>query len=229
MPSCIAYLRVSTSEQSVDGVSLAAQSERIGAWATANGYTLGEVFQDTLSGRSASNRPGLQAALDATCKQRAALVVYSLSRLARSVRDALDIADRLGRCGCDLVSLSERIDTSSAGGRLLFSVLAVVATWEREAIVERTKTAMAHLRGQRRRISRFAPYGWRLGADGRTLEPVRAEIEVVASMRRLREAGASYPEIADAMARGGVATKLGGRWSSKSVRAILLRPGADAA
>ncbi|MCH7872780.1 MAG: recombinase family protein [Planctomycetes bacterium] len=56
-----------------------------------------------------------------------ALVVYSLSRLARSTRDAIEIAERLDRAGADLVSLTERLDTTSAAGKMLFRMLAVLA------------------------------------------------------------------------------------------------------
>ena len=76
----------------------------------------GDIRVDAgISGKRADNRPGLIAALDSACQARGVLVVYSLSRLARSVRDTLDIAERLERAGADLVSLSEQIDTTSAG------------------------------------------------------------------------------------------------------------------
>src|SRR5271169_1320089 len=105
----IGYVRVSTAVQVSEGVSLDAQRARIAAWAAANGAELPEVFTDAgLSGGRADNRPGLQAALDAACTAKAALVVYSLSRLARSTQDALNISQRLGKAGADLVSLSER-------------------------------------------------------------------------------------------------------------------------
>ncbi|MCH8851463.1 MAG: recombinase family protein [Planctomycetes bacterium] len=85
------------------------------AWAQANDYELLELFVDAgLSGSRADNRPGLQRAVNTACKRKAALVVYSLSRLARSTRDALMLAERLNKAGADLVSLTESIDTTSA-------------------------------------------------------------------------------------------------------------------
>jgi hypothetical protein len=92
----IGYVRVSTAEQAAEGVSLDAQRARIAAWAHANAAELTAVYTDAgLSGGRADNRPGLQAALDAACTAKAALVVYSLSRLARSTRDAITISERL--------------------------------------------------------------------------------------------------------------------------------------
>ena len=117
--AAVGYVRVSTERQASEGVSLEAQRARIEAWATANGLTLAveDVHVDAgLSGGRADNRPALQAALAEACKRRAPLVVYSLSRVARSTKDALAIAERLDKAGADLVSLSESIDTTTAAG-----------------------------------------------------------------------------------------------------------------
>jgi DNA invertase Pin-like site-specific DNA recombinase len=87
---------VSTAEQARDGVSLDAQRARITAWCAASGYELVALHADAgLSGKSAANRPALRAALNDACASKAALVVYSLSRLARSTKDALSISERL--------------------------------------------------------------------------------------------------------------------------------------
>ena len=96
----VGYVRVSTTEQAREGVSLDAQRARIAAWCAANGYELMALHADEgVSGKRATNRPALQAALDAACASKGALVVYSLSRLARSTKDALSISDRLGKAG----------------------------------------------------------------------------------------------------------------------------------
>ena len=110
----IGYCRVSTADQADFGVSLDAQTEKIRVWSVANGYELADVLVDRgLSGGRCDNRPALQEALKAVSRGDS-LVVYSLSRLARSTRDTLMIAEALERKGADLVSLSERIDTTSS-------------------------------------------------------------------------------------------------------------------
>ena len=144
------YIRVSTADQAQNGLSLDAQRDRIESWCAANGYQLAEVFTDAgISAKRAENRPALQAALQTVCERRngagsngngnAALIVYSLSRLARSTRDAITIAERLDKAGADLVSLSERIDTTAA---------------------------MAHKKANGQRVG-TVPYGFDLGPDGR--------------------------------------------------------------
>src|SRR4051794_2919472 len=111
----IGYVRVSTEDQATEGVSLDAQRARIESWCALHGATLRDVHVDAgLSGKRADNRPALRAALDSVCAAKGVLVVYSLSRLARSTKDTLTIAERLERAGADLVSLSEKIDTTSA-------------------------------------------------------------------------------------------------------------------
>src|SRR5262249_16058650 len=120
----VGYVRVSTSEQAREGISLEAQRARILAQATAQGLTLGAIHADErISGRRASNRPALEAALKEVCANRGTLIVYSLSRLARSTKDAILIAERLGKAGAQLVLLSESIDTRTAAGKMFYGVL----------------------------------------------------------------------------------------------------------
>ncbi len=81
------YTRVSLQRQ-VENVSLESQKAKVTAWALANGLEMAEVFTDAgISGKRADNRPALQQALEAVSKTKGILVVYSLSRLARSTKD----------------------------------------------------------------------------------------------------------------------------------------------
>jgi site-specific DNA recombinase len=208
----VGYIRVSTEGQAEDGVPLDAQREKIEAWAKLHDETEIVIYKDVgISGASMDQRPGLQDALLEACKRRAALVVYSLSRLARSTRDTLSISDRLAKSGAELVSLSERIDTTSASGKMVFRLLAVLAELERDQISERTRAAMAHMRRSGRRISRFAPYGWDFDADGEVLVQNHGEQRVVGRMVELRAGGLSFQVIADRLTEDGVPTKHGGR------------------
>jgi DNA invertase Pin-like site-specific DNA recombinase len=218
----VGYIQVSTAGQATDGVSLDVQAARIRAWCEANGYDLTETLSDAgLSGKRADRRPGLQSALDAACRNRAALVVYSLSRLARSTRDAIDIADRLHTAGADLVSLTERIDTTTAAGKMVFRMLAVLAEFERDLVSERTTAALAHKRRKGERIGDI-PYGWQLNHDGTTLAAVEAEQAVIRDMRAMRNQGSSYRAIAEQLSRRGVPTKKGNAaWTHQAVASIL--------
>lgn len=227
--SAIGYVRVSTAEQATEGVSIDAQSARIQAWAAANGYRLAALHVDAgLSGKRADNRPELQHALDEACRQKAALVVYSLSRLARSTRDTLAMAERLDRAGADLVSLSEKIDTTSAAGRMIFRLLAVLAEFERDLASERTATALAHKRQRGEKTGGRIPFGYTLAGDGVNLVPDVSEQETIALIRTLRDEGKTFRAIARELQARGVATKSGGAtWNPKTIRAICERRAAQ--
>ena len=224
--SAIAYVRVSTTKQAEKGVSLEAQEARIRAWAIGNGLTLAQddVHVDAgLSGGRADNRPGLQAALTDVCKRKGVLVVYSLSRVARSTKDALAIAERLDKAGADLVSLSEAIDTTSAAGKMVFRLLAVLAEFERDLISERTTSAMGHLRRQGRKVSGNIPFGFDEAEGGRLVANEREQV-VISRIRSLRDAGASLRTIAAALAEAGTPTKSGLlTWTPATIRGVLLR------
>ena len=219
------YIRVSTEGQATDGVSLDAQRAKINAWCAGNGYVLRGVHVDArLSGKRADNRPGLQAALDEVCKRGGALVVYSLSRLARSTKDALAIAERLDKAGADLVSLTERIDTSSAAGKMVFRMLAVLAEFERDLISERTSAAMAHKRANGQRVGSI-PYGFDLDADGVNLRPNETERAVITEIHDRRARGRTLQEIAIDLTERSVPTKTGRStaWSHQAVARIVNR------
>jgi len=220
--NAIGYVRVSTAGQAVDGVSLEAQRARIAAWCQANEIELAGIFADEgISGKKATNRPGLQNALTSVCKGRGILVTYSLSRLARSTRDALDIAERLDKAGADLVSLTEKIDTTSAAGKMVFRMLAVLGEFERDLVSERTRAAMAHKKAKGERVGQV-PYGFHVVADGVTLEKDEAEQATLADLRALRALGRTWQEIADELNARGIPTKQGRLWTLQTARKVGL-------
>ncbi|MFO0066485.1 MAG: recombinase family protein, partial [Pirellulaceae bacterium] len=196
MKPAVAYIRVSTEQQATEGVSLEAQQEKINAWCLLNDYQLVSVHVDAgLSGKRADNRPELQLALDQVTRVGGVLVVYSLSRLARSTKDTIAISERLEKAGADLVSLSEKIDTTTAAGRMVFRMLAVLAEFERDQLSERVTMAMDHKRRKSERISGRIPYGFTLAADGVALVAEPTEQNTLATIRQLRDAGASIRSI----------------------------------
>ncbi len=220
----IGYVRVSTDQQATEGVSLDAQAARIRAYCELNDLDLAATYVDAgLSGKRSDNRPQLQAALDHATKAGAVLVVYSLSRLARSTRDTLAIAERLEKGNADLASLSERIDTTTAAGRMVFRLLAVLAEFERDQISERTTTAMSHKKRNGERVGKV-PFGYDLAADGVRLIPNAAEQEVIRLVNELHAAGESMRQIAAELTRRQIATKDGrSEWKHSTIQGILNR------
>ena len=224
MKTATAYIRVSTEGQAADGVSLDAQRAKIAAWCLANDVVMGQVFVDAgISGKRADNRPQLQSALDTVCSDGGVLVVYSLSRLARSTKDTIAISERLDKAGADLVSLSEKLDTTSAAGKMVFRMMAVLAEFERDQVSERTCSAMAHKKAQGQRVG-TVPFGYDLAADGVSLIENADQQRAIELIHNLKDSGYSLRAIAAALDDAGVATANGkGSWKHTTVKSILNR------
>lgn len=217
------YVRVSTAEQAREGISLEAQRARIAAHCVAQGWSLSAVHCDEgISGRKASNRPGLEAAIQQTCSIRGILVVYSLSRLARSTKDAILIAERLSKSKAELVLLSESVDTTTASGRMFYAVLAALAAFESDLIGERTKLALDHKRTIGERYCRNPPYGYSFDSLG-ALHSNASEQRVISVMREMSAQGASLRTIAARLPQMELLNRSGKPFNAPQVGVILRR------
>lgn len=106
------------------------------------------IFTDQASGRT-MNRPELIKCFD-NLREGDTLVVWKLDRLGRSVKDLLEIVERLRNEGIQFRSLTENIDTCSATGELVFHIFAVLAQFERTRLRERTVAGLASARARGR-------------------------------------------------------------------------------
>jgi DNA invertase Pin-like site-specific DNA recombinase len=141
MGGVLGYARVSTSDQDI-----AAQTLRLeGAGAI-------KVFSDVRSGKS-MDRPGLAALLD-YARAGDTLAIVRLDRLGRSLAELLVTIAMLKERGIALLSMEEKIDTSSAAGELVFHVFGAIAHFERRLISERTRDGVAAARAKGKRPGR---------------------------------------------------------------------------
>jgi site-specific DNA recombinase len=218
----IGYIRVSTSGQVEDGVSLDAQEAKVRSWADLNNAAEVVIFRDEgISGKRSDNRPGLQSALDLVGKGDA-LVVYSLSRLSRSTKDALVLSEVLSKKEADLVSLSEKIDTTSASGKMVFRLMAVLNEFERDQISDRTRFALAHKRAIGEKTGGDIPFGYYL--DGGRLVENDNEQKAIILIRDLRSKGYRLQAICWELEKEGYLTRRGNlKWQPKTVSRIIER------
>lgn len=218
----IIYSRFSDRPNAAECESISAQVERCRAYCTSQGYEIvGEFDDKAISGKSADNRPGLQAAIDSACGLKAIIVSYSLSRVARNTIDALAIADRLHKAGAGLALLDLQLDSNSPMGRMMFTILAAFAQLERETISKRTSDCMQTYQRQGRRMSRYAPYGWRLDDDGTLIRDVD-EQAVLSSLKSWRSLAEGSADIAKGLNRDGLLYR-GRAWKASDVKRILDR------
>ena len=220
----IGYVRVSTQEQSADGVSLAAQEAKIRAYAALYDIELIDVIVDGGQSAKSLDRPGLQQALAALKAKKAdGLIVAKLDRLTRSVADLATLLDGFfsEKAGRQLWSVADAIDTRTAAGRMVLNILMSVSQWEREAIGERTRDALQHKRAQGERVGQI-PFGFDLAADGVTLVPNAQEQEVLSLIRRLRSEGHSYRSITSELNAQGIRRKKGSTsWDHQYIARLL--------
>jgi DNA invertase Pin-like site-specific DNA recombinase len=218
----VGYTRVSTDRQAEKGVSLEAQYAKLVAYCSLFDYELVGVIEDAGQSAATLERDGLTRALGMLKKGQAdALLVVKLDRLTRSVRDLgklLDMGFRKGKYR--LLSVSEQLDTGSAAGRMVTSMLAVVSEWEREAIGERTSAAMQHMRSEGAFTGGRAPYGFALTESGE-LSPVATEQAVSALAGEMRASKRSLRQIAAELDRLGHRSRSGRAFSAEQVRRMI--------
>lgn len=133
----IGYVRVSTVEQNDGRQREALAKHGIDKW-----------FSEKVSGKD-TKRPQLQAMLD-YAREGDAIYIHDLSRFARSTKDLLELVENLQKRGIELVSNKENIDTSTATGKLMLTMIGAIAEFERANLLERQKEGiqLAQLEGK---------------------------------------------------------------------------------
>lgn len=206
----VAYCRVSTTGQAESGLGLEAQRERIRAYAGLYGLEIIAWIDDAGFSGKTLDRPGLARARTLLVSGEAqGLIVAKLDRLSRSVRDLGELVER-DFAGAALLSVGEQIDTRTAGGRLVLNVLASVSQWEREAIAERTKAALAVKRTRGEYAGGRVRYGQRV--EGDRVARDANEATTIALVKSLRAEGHTLAAIARHLEARGILARNGKRF-----------------
>jgi len=162
-PLAAIYIRVSTEEQALQGISLSAQEEALQNYAKALGYEILKIYRD--EGKSAKDIKGrpemLNLLADAEVKKFQAIFIYKLDRFSRSLIDLINTIEKLKKWGVDFVSLQDKIETTSANGKFMFHIISAMAEFERNVTGERTKFSMDKKARDGFLVSR-APFGYKV-------------------------------------------------------------------
>ena len=189
----IGYVRVSTEDQAREGISLDNQENKIRAYADLNGFELVDVIKDEgLSGKT-MDRLGMNrinAMIDAV--EIEAVIVYKLDRLSRKTIDILNTLDAWEKNNIAFHSITDRIDTKTAAGKFLLTILSALAQMERDLISERTVDALAHKKRTGEWCGRV-PFGYKI-KDNRLVEDEEA-MKTIKKAKRLRSIGKPYRDI----------------------------------
>lgn len=215
------YGRVSTDEQAQEGYSIAAQKEKLTAYARSQDWQIVDTyFDEGVSGKH-TERPELKRLLvDMHADKLDVVLVYRLDRLTRSVLDLYQLLQEFDRYHVYFASATEVYDTTTAIGRLFITLVAALAQWERENLAERVKMGMEQMALEQKRPGGPPPYGFVSDARG-GLRVLHEEATVVREIFQLYLCGTGATGIADKLNRRGVPPKQGGIWAESTLHRML--------
>jgi site-specific DNA recombinase len=219
----IGYIRVS-SEGQADNTSLEDQELKIQAYCTALNHEFVGLYKDVQSGGKSDNCKGLQTAIADMLDGKAdGLIVLKLDRLGRRASDVLTLIDKkLQPNNKALVVIDMNMDTSTPTGKLVLTMLAGVAEFEKSQINERTKNG----KKARAKTSDYANGGQpKFGhkADNKNLVVDEKEQQIINIIRRHHKSGKSQRQIAEYLNKQGILSKQGKEWSGTTVGRVLER------
>lgn len=221
------YTRVSSPEQAAEGTSLEFQSEQLTAYCRSQGWEIFREYVDPGYSGKEGDRPELnRLLLDAKFGLFNKVVSYKLDRLARNLRLLLELEDQLKALGITLNFQKESIDTSTPIGRMVFQILGLVAEWERETIVERTKSG----RMQRYKQGCWAAgrplYGYLYNKDTKKLEIDESKVPIIRRIFQEYADGKSLFQVAKGLNSDGIPPRRiqARAWDASAVRDVLFNP-----
>jgi len=227
----VAYIRVSTKEQVKDGFSLEAQERYLFEEAQKHNLFLKKIYIDRgISGGSTEKRAGLASMRSELLEGEWVLICY-VSRLARNTKDLLSITDEIEQKKCHFIIRELQMDLTSPAGKLILTMMASQAQFEREQTSERVKSVISHLKktGQFRTKPFF---GWKMNPDYSPESPIHIrdeqEMEIIKKIRQTRN---KFPELGvTAFSQKLNELKIppprkSKKWYHKFVRSLMVREG----
>lgn len=222
-PKAIGYIRVSSDEQAREGLSLEAQKRKINAYCELKDLQLINIFSDeAISGfKPFEKRPGGGKAYQLLATGQADnIVAIKLDRLFRNTGDAIAKATEFQKKNINLHLLDVSVDTSTATGKMFFTVLAMLAQFERDITGERTK-AVLDMKRKDGKVFNHTPFGFDRDGDRFVENP--QEQKAIELIIRMRGNGESFRDIALELELLGIKPKNSDSWQPMSVKKICDR------
>jgi len=227
MKKYVIYQRVSTEEQKLKGYSLDAMNEKCQHYIKSqDSAAFVRTYEDAgFSGSlPPSKRPGIKQLLEDMKSERDlfdAILVWKLDRLSRSLRDTLNLEFTFSKHNKSLESVTERLDTSTASGRMFFNTIASFAEFESAQTSERTFNAMSSKVGQKH-LGGVAPIGYKL--TGGHYEIVQEEAAIVRQIFKVYMRRRSLLSTANEMNERKMLTRNNKHWYHIRIKEVLTNP-----
>ena len=218
------YLRVSTEEQATTGYSIEGQEDKLRAYAAIMNWDIVDIYIDTQSGKDIEGRKEIKRMLkDVQSGRIKNIVVWKLDRLTRSIRDLLDIVDLLTENDCEFNSLIEKIDTTTATGRMFLKILGIFAEFERENLSERVRLGFERKTNEGYVVSSYKlAYGY-TKIDSKNIDINREQANIVSEIYdKFYYQDYNYTQIANILNNHGVPSPTNGHWAAAAIRYVLM-------
>lgn len=220
-PKAFIYSRCSTIHQTqngLDSLTIDAQIEKCKSYADFMDLEVANIYSDVaISGKK--QRDNFNECVEQVIKNKGTLIIYSLSRASRKTKDLIELSEKLNKHGCQIVSISEKIDTSSAIGKYFFTTLSALAQLEADQVSERTKNSLNHKKQNGLVYSNNTSFGYKK-QNGKVIK-CDHEQKIITLVKDLRSTGKKQREIVELINEKGYRNRKNGKFNITQIQRML--------
>ena len=208
------YVRCSTTSQ-----DLSVQTQQLIDYSNAFGFTIHKHISDFGISGSEFDRNGLKEIKDGIInKTFNQLIIYSISRLGRSMIETISLLNELNDNGINVISLKENLDLSTPSGKMISQIFSVLSEYELETLRTRIRDT---LQTKKRNGNKYTKSLLGFDVENGKMVVNEKEQKIIRKMFKMYESGSGYTDIANHLNKNGHTIKSGGEFSCSYVRNIL--------